>query len=64
MYKLSYAIENNNNTYTLWRWYHLVNGDRIDHYAKKESCGQFDTLEQCDERINYFNSVIDWAGVL
>jgi hypothetical protein len=63
-YKLSYEIENNGKNYTLIRWYHKIEGNIVYHYAKNESCGHFDTLEEIDERINYFNSVIDWAGIL
>lgn len=64
MYKLSYTIEKKDDVYVLWRWYHTDTNGRLDMYAKKESCGQFDTIEQVDERINYFNQTIDWAGTL
>jgi len=64
MYKLSYEIEKLGNEITLTRWYHLEANGRLDMYAKKETCGKFDTIEQAQERIKYFNSVIDWAGVL
>lgn len=63
-YKLSYEIENNNKgTFTLIRHYHFINGNTLEKWAKQESCGVFETIDQCNERINYFNSVIDWAGI-
>ena len=63
-YKLSYAIVNFGDKYQLVRWYHLDNNGELSLYAKKETCGIFDTVEQANEKIKYFNSVIDWAGVL
>jgi len=63
-YKLSYEIENNSKgTFTLIRHYHFVNGNTLEKWAKQESCGRFDTVQDALNRVDYFNSVIDWAGI-